>query len=102
MNSNNINNLDDPVGPRRGYKAHVDAKLTKDNTDEITKFNNLYFTNERVDDRVGAIIGSGNISVTYDDPAGTITIAEALTTTDIAEGDNPNATTARARGATCN
>ena len=32
--------------------------------------------------------GSGNISVTYDDSAGTITIAEALTTTDITEGDN--------------
>ena len=43
--------------------------------------------------------GSGNISVTYDDSAGTITIAAALTTTDIAEGDNQYHTTARARGA---
>ena len=68
-------------------------------TTDITEGDNLYFTNERVDDRVGAIMsGSGNISVTYDDSAGTITIAEALTT-DIAEGDNPIFTTARARAA---
>ena len=169
MNSNNINNLDDPVAAQdAATKAYVDAQiLTKDNTDEITEGSsnlyftnaradaritaalidednmasnsatrlpsqqsvkayvdsqvagkdalselsgdsdditegstNLYFTNERVDDRVGAIMsGSGNISVTYDDSAGTITIAEALTTTDIAEGDNQYHTTARARGA---
>ena len=103
MNSNNINNLDDPVADQdAATKAYVDAQiLTKDNTDEITEGStNLYFTNERVDDRVGAIMsGPGNISVTYDDSAGTITIAEALTTTDIAEGDNQYHTTARARGA---
>ena len=32
--------------------------------------------------------GSGNINVTYDDAADTITVSESLTTTDIAEGDN--------------
>ena len=39
-------------------------------TTDITEGDNLYFTNERVDDRVGAIMsGPGNISVTYDDPS---------------------------------
>ena len=40
--------------------------------------------------------GSGNISVTYDDTADTITVSEALTTTDITEGDNLYFTNARA------
>ena len=37
---------------------------------------NLYFTNERVDDRVAnLLVGGSNITVTYDDTAGTLTIA---------------------------
>ena len=37
---------------------------------------NLYFTNERVDDRVAAlIVGGSNITATYDDAAGTLTLA---------------------------
>ena len=37
---------------------------------------NLYFTNERVDDRVAAlIVGGSNITSTYDDAAGTLTLA---------------------------
>ena len=36
---------------------------------------NLYFTNERVDDRVNAlIVDSDGIVATYDDPAGTLTL----------------------------
>ena len=36
---------------------------------------NLYFTNERVDDRVGALITGGvNVTATYDDAAGTLEI----------------------------
>ena len=69
--------------------ARFDVKIAAADTGDLSEGSNLYFTNERVDDRVGAIMsGSGNISVTYDDSAGTITIAEALTTTDITEGDN--------------
>ena len=49
---------------------------TKDNTDEITEgSSNLYFTNERVDDRVGALLTAGTgISLSYDDAAGSLTI----------------------------
>ena len=77
--------------------ARFDVKIAAADTGDLSEGSNLYFTNERVDDRVGAIMsGSGNISVTYDDSAGTITIAEALTTTDITEGDNLYFTNARA------
>ena len=85
MNNNNINNLDEPVANSdAATKAYVDATAQ---------------TGEEVQDIVGAMIaGSGNISATYDDAAGTVTIAEALTTTDITEGDNLYHTTARGRG----
>jgi len=37
--------------------------------------NNLYFTNERVDDRVGSLLTAGTgISLNYNDSAGTLTI----------------------------
>jgi hypothetical protein len=55
MNSNSINNLDDPVAAQDGAtKAYVDAQiLTKDNTDEITEgSNNLYYTDARADARI--------------------------------------------------
>jgi hypothetical protein len=44
-------------------------------TTDISEGDNLYFTNERVDDRVGAlIVGGANITATYDDTAGTLTL----------------------------
>ena len=86
---------------RVNLQTGTNLDLSNKDSDDLTEGStNLYFTNERVDDRVGAIMsGSGNISVTYDDAAGTITVAEALTTTDITEGDNQYFTNARARAA---
>ena len=50
------------------------------NSDDLTEGStNLFFTNERVDDRVSAlIVGGNNITSTYDDTAGTLTKAADL------------------------
>ena len=77
--------------------SRFDTKLAAADTGDLSEGSNLYYTDERVMDKVGArLSGSGNISVTYDDAADTITISEALTTTDITEGDNLYYTNARA------
>ena len=59
------------------------------NTGGITESGNLYFTNERVDDRVGSlIVGGTNITATYDDAAGTLTIdGNAADITGVTAGD---------------
>ena len=46
-------------------------------TDNLSEgSSNLYFTNERVDDRVGALmVGGDGITASYDDAGGTLTIA---------------------------
>ena len=47
------------------------------NTDALSEgSSNLYYTDERVADKIGAIMsGSGSTTVTYDDAADTITIS---------------------------
>ena len=77
--------------------SRFDTKLAAADTGDLSEGSNLYYTDERVADKIGSILsGSGNISVTYDDAADTITVSEALTTTDITEGDNLYYTNARA------
>ena len=52
-------------------------------TGDIAENGNLYFTNERVDDRVASlIVGGSNITATYDDAAGTLTLAGSSAYTD--------------------
>ena len=66
-----------------------------DNTDEITEgVSNLFYTDERVDDRVAQLLTAGsNITLSYDDGAGTLTISATEdnlsnnTTNDLAEGN---------------
>lgn len=49
--------------------------LSSLDTGDLAEGSNLYFTNERVDDRVNALLVAGsNISLTYNDGAGTLTI----------------------------
>ena len=55
--------------------ARADARITAATTTDLTEGTNLYFTDERVDDRISAlIVGGNNITSTYDDTAGTLTI----------------------------
>ena len=57
--------------------------LTLD-TDDIGEGSNQYFTNERVDDRVNALLTAGsNVSLTYNDSANTLTIASTDTNTQL-------------------
>ena len=65
-------------------------------TTNVVEGTNLYYTDERVDDRVGAlVVGGTNITATYDDVAGTLTIDQDASagldlsnndTDDLAEG----------------
>ena len=92
-------------GTGKAYYAHAGSwiELANNNelptsTDDVSEGStNLYFTEERVDDRVAALIQAGeDISVVYDDAANTLTIALASsvdgldlsnnTTDDLSEG----------------
>ena len=58
------------VASQQSIKAYVATQIaSKDNTDEITEgSSNLYFTNERVDDRVNGLLSAGvNVALSYDD-----------------------------------
>ena len=74
------NDNDTTVATSAAIKDYVDTAVAgKDNTDEITEGStNLYFTNERVDDRVNSLLTAGTgITLTYDDAANTLTVAGA-------------------------
>ena len=81
---NFASNSNTKVPTQQSVKAYVDAQVdTADalselsgDSDDITEGStNFFFTNERVDDRVNALITGGTgISTTYDDAAGTLTI----------------------------
>lgn len=71
----------------------LDGKLsTSSTTTDVGEGSNLYFTNERVDDRVAALIQNGTgISWTYNDVSNTLTPAVSLSgfsTTNLSEGSN--------------
>ena len=51
------------------------ASFATPSTSNITEGSNLYYTNERVDDRVSNLITAGvNVALTYDDAAGTLEV----------------------------
>jgi hypothetical protein len=55
--------------------ARFNTALATKDTGDLSEGTNLYFTDERVDDRVANLITAGtSISKTYDDAAGTLTI----------------------------
>jgi ribulose bisphosphate carboxylase small subunit len=108
MTSNSASHL----ATQQSIKAYVDTQIqTKDqlselsgSTDDVAEgSSNLYFTTERVDDQVASLLTAGsNITLTYDDAAGTLTITGVEddlsnnTTSDLAEGTNLYYTDARA------
>ena len=67
-------------GTGKGYFAHAGnwIKLldeTNSTTSNLTEGSNLYYTDERVDDRVGSLlVGGSGITGTYNDGAGSYTI----------------------------
>ena len=57
-----------------GSSVALGSSISLD-TDDIGEGTNQYFTNERVDDRVANLVQvSGNLTKTYDDTAGTLTL----------------------------
>ena len=52
------------------------ASLSNHDTDDLTEGNNLYYTDERVDDRINALIIAGTgVTKVYDDAANTYTLS---------------------------
>ena len=59
----------------QGYNSGTGVISVPSTSDHITEGTNLFYTDERVDDRVGAlIVGGANITATYDDTGGTLTL----------------------------
>nr|BDD44812.1 hypothetical protein 41 [Alphaproteobacteria bacterium] len=88
------------LATQQSIKAYVDAQVaTKDalselsgDSDDITEgTTNLFFTDERVDDRVNGLLTAGsNITLTYDDTANTLTVASTDTgITDVVDDTTP-------------
>ena len=83
MNSNNINNVDDPVAAQdAATKAYVDAQVqTKDalselsgDTDDVTEgSSNLYYTDARARGAVSVSDAGGDGSLAYNNSTGVIT-----------------------------
>jgi len=61
---------------RVNLQTGANLDLSSKSTSDLSEGSNKYFTDERVDDRVGSlVVASTGISSTYDDTAGTLTIA---------------------------
>ena len=61
--------------------SDFDARFGVQTTDDLTEGSNLYYTNEKVDDRVSSLLVAGEgVDLTYNDGAGTLTVANELAT----------------------
>jgi len=57
------------------FNTDFDTRLGTKDTDDLSEGTNLYYTDERVDDRVDSLLTAGsNVTLTYNDVAGTLTI----------------------------
>ena len=92
------------------------SDISNHSTTNLSEGTNLYYTDERVDDRVSnLIVGGSNLTVTYNDTAGTLTFDVSASSTydsssfdtdlagkstsDLSEGTNLYYTTTRANSA---
>ena len=67
------------IGNLTGNVTGTVSSLSGLDTGDLTEGSNLYFTDERVDDRVAAlIIGGAGVDTAYDDAAGTLTLTADL------------------------
>jgi len=58
--------------------ARFNSSFTAKSTSDLVEGSRLYYTDERVDDRVAALCVAGsNMTITYDDGAGTLTFASS-------------------------
>jgi len=76
------------------------ASLSNHDTDDVAEGSNLYFTNERVDDRLNAVIVAGTgVTKVYDDAANTYTLSvtQADVNTDTVTEGSTNLFTTAAR-----
>lgn len=85
------------------YNSSTGVITIPGTTDHVTEGSNLFYTNERVDDRVSALIQNGTgISWSYNDAGGTLTPTISLSpfsTSNLSEGSNLYYTNTRARAA---
>jgi predicted RecA/RadA family phage recombinase len=100
--STNLYYTDARTDARIALQSGSNLDLSNKTTTDLAEGINLYFTDERVDDRVANLIQAGaNVSLVYDDVAGTLTISATEdnlannTTDDLAEGSNLYYTEAR-------
>ena len=86
----------------RSFSA-FDTRLATKDTGNLTEGSNLYFTNERTDDRISALIQNGTgLTWVYDDAAGTLTGTVSISTfntSQLSESGNLYYTDARSRAA---
>lgn len=87
------------TGTINGHNILTDASTTS----SLAEGTNLYYTNERVDDRVANLVSGGTgITITYDDNGNALGIStefSEFTTSDITEGTNLYFTDERAQDA---
>ena len=88
------------AGPIVGNVTGTVSDISNHNTGDLTEGTNLYFTNERVDDRLNAVIVAGTgVTKVYDDSANTYTLSvtQADVNTDTVTEGSTNLFTTAAR-----
>jgi hypothetical protein len=75
------------------FNSTFDTRLGTKSTTNLAEGTNLYYTDERVDDRVSSLLVAGtNVSLSYNDTANTLTVSASDTATNVS-GGTANVTT---------